>query len=417
MNTVLRYLWFLFFFFFSIFPLFSASTDSKSLQSLKSKIQVHKTAKKNVETGSKHLQTLRDNLLKKIKALAKAQQNISDNSNFKFKFSDYNIINWPRFVSFQNSYWDERTINEIQASNLIFIKRADNTNILSSHKDEIKSQHKTFIKNLLYEKFKLQTRSPFNTIKWLEFHLMGWPIGVTNNFTYTEDFNQNELRAIYLGIEEIKFVPILNNQVRSITYTDGTCVIPNFALSKSLSKSAIRPASGSFSDKSQIENFLSVNGIFNNFMNNNLSTEPPYSLPQISNILSFSRQDQQNSTINSLLCNYPAPNFLLSNQNHETSFKSKLLNDLEFNDFLSSPSLLNSKVFNSSIKKNLSLSDIEFPYVFDDQIFLEKHDNMYDITDNEFMSNLSCTNPNDLNIVPENVFDEKIESEIYQHLI
>lgn len=229
MNKAVLYLWCLILLCFAEIPFTSAS--QKSCESTEiSKLKVKKSSKIRLKqnylasstTKSKpiDLKTLRANLNEKIKKLVKIHHEIPENE--KFKLIDYQVENWPKFVSFHYISWDEESIREIQ-DRLPYLKFTKKLESSESFNKEILNSEYREIKALLRGKIKSLTKNSVKKIRWSKYHITGWPVGVSDIFRNARNYSKNEMREIFLGIDNINFIPVLEGQQRTITYVGDNC--------------------------------------------------------------------------------------------------------------------------------------------------------------------------------------------------
>jgi hypothetical protein len=77
----------------------------------------------------------------------------------------------------------------------------------------------------LLELFNEQTGLNTKVIKWAFYHLINWPIGVSLHLNHLRAI---EVLTVFRHLDRIKFVKVLDGEIRTATFTDGTVVNANY---------------------------------------------------------------------------------------------------------------------------------------------------------------------------------------------
>lgn len=160
-----------------------------------------------------------------IIALAKRQLRLGGSTSF-FDFDNYEIENWPEFVPSCIRLWDKKAYDDLRSAlpSLIFkpkspviTKRSGNTKVFIPNR--MINRSKLSVK--LLESFNEQTNSRSQIIKWLSYHIINWPVGVS---LHVNHFSAIEVLTVYRHLDRIRFVKVAKGETRTVTYTDGTVV-------------------------------------------------------------------------------------------------------------------------------------------------------------------------------------------------
>lgn len=161
-------------------------------------------------------------LSREIKALAMSQLGLSGSAS-NINYSDYEILNWPQFVPFHFKNWDEQAVEDLRAAlpSLLFkpftsARRRGSTPSDASMEFRIMNRRKLLDKLVIL--FNQQTGLRVGRVPWCQYHLKNWPVGVGLR---ADRWNASEVLAVYRHIDRIRFVKIIGDEVRTITYTDG----------------------------------------------------------------------------------------------------------------------------------------------------------------------------------------------------
>jgi hypothetical protein len=85
------------------------------------------------------------------------------------------------------------------------------------------NRHKLSVK--LLELFNEKTGLNTKVIKWAFYHLINWPIGVSLHLNHLRAI---EVLTVFRHLDRIKFVKVLDGEIRTATFTDGTVVNANY---------------------------------------------------------------------------------------------------------------------------------------------------------------------------------------------
>ena len=174
------------------------------------------------EDNNNSFKTLCLSLSQDIKRFAMNQLGLVG-SHSCINFSDYNIENWPVFVPFHCKNWDEQAVKDLRTAlpTLIFKPKIfiGTRPKASDNSMEFRIMNCRKLLDKMIELFNEQTGLKVRRVPWSQYHLRGWPVGVS---VRADRWTSPEVLAIYRHLDRIKFVQIIGNRIRNVTFTDGT---------------------------------------------------------------------------------------------------------------------------------------------------------------------------------------------------
>lgn len=153
----------------------------------------------------------RKDMYLRIQGRIKAQLGIEQVKDLRH----YDIQGWPPFISFHHKSWDTQILQKIEWSleSFVFAEKS------IEPKSRIINDRKSELKALLLARFKAQTGlENITKIQWRSHNLRGWPAGVSLSPAL---WRFKDVSAIFNQLDAITWEPLLENEDRTITYSDG----------------------------------------------------------------------------------------------------------------------------------------------------------------------------------------------------
>ena len=150
-------------------------------------------------------------LYRDIKVMAIQQLRLRSN---KITLEDWEIENWPRFVPYHPKNWDQQAFRAVMAVQHQ-LKFKHKTAL--SPVDDSRTVRRRQLLDEIVAIFNAQTGKAGKRVEWTRYHLEGWPRGVSLR---SDRFNSSEILKLSRCLHKIKFIPIVGNERRRISYID-----------------------------------------------------------------------------------------------------------------------------------------------------------------------------------------------------
>lgn len=154
----------------------------------------------------------------------------------RIRFADYNVTNWPTLVPRHYMNWDEQaSINlEKALSRILFDKKTDKDRALLKAASENSTIPRTMNRRLLLDKllerFKKQSGNlTTKRIYWTDYHLKGWPRGVSLR---SDRWKNVQVLILYRYLAGIFFELVKLKEKQTVTYVDPVVIDPSSVKTK-----------------------------------------------------------------------------------------------------------------------------------------------------------------------------------------
>lgn len=150
-----------------------------------------------------------------------AIQQLNLDTTHWLNLAEYEIENWPLFVSVHPKGWDRQAYKDLRAAlpSMIF-KEAQITTNSNTFAENNSKKAKEKLSEKILKIFQEQTGSKSTAVKYSFYNIVGWPVGIDRR---VDTMTFPEILAVSRALDSIKILPIgENDQTRYIIYSDGS---------------------------------------------------------------------------------------------------------------------------------------------------------------------------------------------------